>query len=264
MRKIPLNRGASQARRVLEECGLLDDPLEVSCEDIALSRGITDIQAVKIDGAQGRIMIDGDEAIISYDQNISHKGKKKFIVAHELGHFELHRNLFDNQIHTDDARSLSEWYSKGVHEKEANQFAAELLMPSHLFIEQVSGKVFNFDLIKAVANSFETSITAALIRYRILGDFPVAIIFCNNNKVEWSSFSDDFLLQYVPKGMIVPKNSVAKDFYDGEELPLEPEPIDPIDWFVEDFNVEKYMDINFYEQCIQIGKSGVLSCIWND
>jgi len=264
MIKIPNDRATTRAREVLEDCGLLDDPLGLTCEDIALSRGITDVQAIKIDGAQGRIMVDGDEAVISYDRNISYKGKRRFVITHELGHFELHRRLLDNQVHTDDEKSLSDWHTNGKHEIEANLFAAEFLMPSHLFIEQVRGKFFNFDLIKLVSNFFQSSITSALIKYRTLGDFPIAIIFCNDGKVEWSSFSDDFYLQYVPKGMIVPINTIANEFYIGNELPDEPEVIYAMDWFSQDFKVEQYEDVKFYEQCIRVGNNGILSCIWND
>ena len=264
MRVIPSNRGTARARKVLQDCGFLDEPLGLSCEDIALSRGITDIQAIKIDGSQGRIMVDEEEAIISYNRNILHEGKRRFVIAHELGHFELHRDLLNNQIHTDDKKTLSEWYAKGKHETEANQFAAEFLMPSHLFLEQVKGKSFNFDLIKELAESFQSSITSALIKYRVLGDFPIAIVFCENAKVEWSAFSEDFNLQYIPKGINVPINSVANDFYTGEDLPDKPESVDVMEWFSQDFKVEEFVDVNFYEQCIRVGKSGVLSCIWND
>ena len=264
MKKIPTDKGSIKARKVLDDCGILDEPLDLEMEEIALSRGVTDVQSVKIDGAQGRIMVDEEEAIISYDREITHEGKRRFVIAHELGHFELHRNLLDMVVHTDDEKSLCEWYSKGKHEQEANQFASELLMPSHLFIDRVKGKQFDFDLIKNTGSFFESSLTSTLLKYKVLGDFPIAIIFCNNGIVEWSSFSEDFYLQFIPKNMSVPIKSVAYDFYNGEELPDEPEQIEAMDWFYQDFKVEEYEDINFYEQCIRVGKKGVLSCIWND
>lgn len=259
-----LTKAASKARSVLDDCGLLDEPLGLSCEDIALARGVTAIQAIKIDGSQGRIMIDKNDAIISYNKGITHEGKKRFIIAHELGHFELHKDLFNEKIHTDDNKSLSEWFSKGEHEREANEFAAELLMPSHLFINEAKGKPFNFSLIKNIATKFQSSITSSLLRYRVLGDYPIAIVYSDRGRIKWSSFSDDFCLKFIRNGSGVPYNSVAKDFYNGDKLPDEPELIDNTEWFSEDFNVDKYEDINFYEQCIQIGRTGVISCIWND
>lgn len=137
-------------------------------------------------------------------------------------------------------------------------------MPSHLYLEKVSHKIFNLDLIKSVAEIFQTSITSTLIKYLSLGDFPIAIIFSKEGKVEWSSFSNDFLLQYVPKDMDVPQNSVAADFYDGHQLPNEPEPVEALDWFLHDYNIKKYKEVGFYEQCIQVSDRAILSCIWND
>jgi hypothetical protein len=262
MRKVPINRAVKSAQRVLEACGL-DHPLEIPLEDIALSRGVAAVQAVPIRGAQGRIIMDGEDAIISYDSKIEHEGKRRFVIAHELGHYELHKGILD-KIHTDDDKSLNEWYAKGSHEQEANSFAAELLMPSGLFIDQVKGRKFDFDLVRQVADYFGASLTATLLKYRLLGDFPIAIVFCENGKVNWLAFSDDFVLKFIKIGSDIPINSVAYDFFAEGKLPDEPEIIDAEDWFEEDFNCKRYRDIRFYEQCMRIGKTGILSCIWND
>lgn len=264
MRKIPKNRATATAIQSLKKCGIFGNPLELPIEDIALALGVMNVQAINIDGAQGRILIEDDEAIISYNNNIHNESKRRFVIAHELGHFLLHKDIFSKIAHIDDEKTLSEWYAKGVHEKEANQFAAELLMPSELYMRQVRGKMFNFDLIKSVANSFQTSLTSTLLKYRILGDFPLAIIYSKNKKVEWSSFAEDFHLQYVPKGTNVPTNSVAYDFFNDDKLPDEPEEIEAMSWFYQDFKVVDFHDTVFYEQCIRIGKNGVISCIWND
>lgn len=74
MKKIPNDIGSKKARMVLEECGLINDPIALSCEDIAYSRGVTDVKALNIEGSQGRIMIDGNEAVISYDNKIYNEG----------------------------------------------------------------------------------------------------------------------------------------------------------------------------------------------
>jgi len=264
MRKILSNRATTAALKVLDSCGVLNNPLELPVEDLALALGVVDVQGIKIDGAQGRILIEDNEAIISYNKNIQSNSKRRFVIAHELGHYLLHKDILNKITHIDDKKTLSEWYAKGVHEREANRFAAELLMPSKLYLEQVEGKMFNFDLIKLVADFFQTSLTSTLLKYRILGDFPLAIIYSKNKKVEWSSFAEDFHLQYVPKGTKVPTNSVAYDFFNGDELPDEPEEIEAMSWFYQDFKVADFNDTVFYEQCIRIGQNGVLSCIWND
>jgi Zn-dependent peptidase ImmA (M78 family) len=262
MKKIPVNRATQAALKVLDYCGL-DSPLELSLEEIALARGVTSVQPVKIDGAQGRITWDDEDAIISYDSKIELEGKRRFVIAHELGHFELHKGLL-NGIHVDTEKSLNEWFATGSHETEANLFAAELLMPAPLFIEQAGKKRFDFNLIKTLSSAFKTSFTATILRYKDLGDYPLAVIYCEKKRVKWRFFTNDFCLQYLPQGMEVPINTVAIDFFDGDQLPDEPEVIDAEAWFEQDFNLKYHRRKRFYEQCFRIGKDGVLSCIWND
>lgn len=262
MKKVPNNKATIAAQRVLEECGL-DSPLELSLEDIALARGVTAVQPIKIDGAQGRIIWNDDDALISYSDKIDNEGKRRFVIAHELGHFELHKGLL-NGAHMDNEKSLNEWFATGSHETEANLFSAELLMPAPIFMSFSNKRKFDFNLIKELSGIFQTSLTATLLRYKDLGDFPVAVIFCEKGKVKWRCFTNDFCLQYLPLGIKVPINSVASDFFDSGTLPDEPEIIDAEDWFEQDFRLKYYRDTRFYEQCIQIGSDGVLSCIWND
>jgi hypothetical protein len=55
--------------------------------------------------------------------------RKRFTVAHEIGHFLLHRNRIGSYLVED------EWLRSNLstrEEVEANQFAAEALMPKHL------------------------------------------------------------------------------------------------------------------------------------
>lgn len=51
--------------------------------------------------------------------------RKRFTVAHELGHFSLH----DDEVHVDQFRNDQSSEGTHVKEVEANAFAAELLMP---------------------------------------------------------------------------------------------------------------------------------------
>jgi len=265
MMRLSNKKGKSQAIKVLKDTGIYNRPSFFSVEELAYSRGVAKVQKIKIDGAQGWITGGKNTAIISYSDRIKNEAKKRFIIAHEIGHHEMHRHLLNSKIpHRDTNYSLSNWYAKGNHEMEANDFASEILMPSHLFEKMVRAKPFNFDLISEVASNFETSMTASLIKYQGLGDFPIAIIFTDNKEVKWSSFSEDFHSQFIPKGMNVPEFSVANDLYVDGILPDEPEEVAAMEWFCEDRNIEKFKDITFYEQCIQIGENGVLSCIWND
>jgi Zn-dependent peptidase ImmA (M78 family) len=91
-----------------------------------------------------------------------HPNRQKFTAAHELGHFLLHD--FDS-VHVD--RQFKVWLrspasSEGTddEEKEANLFAAELLMPSK-FIDNDLLAIGTFDLFN------ETSIQELAARYGV-------------------------------------------------------------------------------------------------
>lgn len=106
-------------------------------------------------------------------------GRKSFTIAHELGHYFLHRDILDREneivsgskgidtethfmLRSDIGYSSQEYRQQ---ETEANKFAAELLMPREVFIE----KCKELNSIDDVADYFGVSISAATIRADRLG-----------------------------------------------------------------------------------------------
>jgi Zn-dependent peptidase ImmA (M78 family) len=66
---------------------------------------------------------------VSSDRN-NPIGRQRFTAAHELGHAVLHRDAMPEQFLADTHQMLSDPDAKlDAKEREANQFAAELLMP---------------------------------------------------------------------------------------------------------------------------------------
>jgi Zn-dependent peptidase ImmA (M78 family) len=72
--------------------------------------------------------------------------RQRFTIAHELGHLLMHRYTSPHADNKFQVRFRDETSSAGSvrEEVEANQFAAELLMPEHL-IKQAAAR-FSFDL----------------------------------------------------------------------------------------------------------------------
>ncbi|MCE3232322.1 MAG: hypothetical protein K0R98_579 [Rickettsiaceae bacterium] len=93
----------------------------------------------------------------------NHPRRQRFTIAHELGHFFLHRNSMTTFIDESFARSHGD--SRPI-EVEANRFAASLLMPKEIFSEAISsGK----NKISELADYFETSMFAIEVRAKELG-----------------------------------------------------------------------------------------------
>ena len=88
-----------------------------------------------------------------------HDRRKRFTIAHEIGHYMLHESLIKDGI-VEDALLRAEGLSNAV-EAQANAFAADLLMPWHL-IRQQQEKGINS--IEQLADAFDVSRDAMSIR----------------------------------------------------------------------------------------------------
>ena len=94
--------------------------------------------------------------------NANHsKKRRRFTIAHELGHYALHRDLIGNEI-TDDALYRSRL--GGPIERQANRFAAELLMPWNLVVESIEQGI---NTVEELAEKFDVSKSAMSIRLEV-------------------------------------------------------------------------------------------------
>lgn len=97
--------------------------------------------------------------------NASHQTQRqRFTAAHELGHYIYHRELLgegvgDNRAYRAVGSSKPNPMVRPVHERQANSFAANLLMPKHALV----GIPPNAD-VAALARQFGVSEAAMKIR----------------------------------------------------------------------------------------------------
>lgn len=145
--------------------------------DIARKKGAR-IAVDSLEGdLSGFLFRDGVQTVIGV--NTHHAAvRQNFTVAHELGHLLLHDQDYE-QLHVDRAfptvRLRDDDSSKGVsdYEKEANLFAAELLMPVHFLEHDLAGRV-GLDLhddgfIPTLAKKYGVSVQALMFRLQNLG-----------------------------------------------------------------------------------------------
>ena len=107
--------------------------------------------------------------------------RQYFTIAHEIGHFVLHQDILDNNITVPTYYKTGEGINNCVmarssieftnsieykrNETQANQFAANLLMPKDEFIKQAN----LCDNLIDLAQIFKVSVGAASIRANSLG-----------------------------------------------------------------------------------------------
>lgn len=105
--------------------------------------------------------------------------RSRFSIAHELGHLFLHMGFL---VNPQKWNTLSQEYSDSIfyrkadvrrlEEFEANEFAAEFLMPSDHFITFVNSLVLNGKVnIQPIASYFDVSLEAVKFRGKFLGVF---------------------------------------------------------------------------------------------
>jgi Zn-dependent peptidase ImmA (M78 family) len=102
---------------------------------------------------------------ISYDETVLVPGRINFTIAHELGHYLLHRKQSDIfQCGKSEMLDYASPESMRI-ESQANTFASYLLMPRNDFEAQISGQELTFELLRHCADRYQTSLTATVIKW---------------------------------------------------------------------------------------------------
>ncbi len=132
-----------------------------------------------------------------------HHPRTRFSAAHELGHFfiEHHRACLLRGTRPHPSRS-ERWENDVMMEREADSFAAALLMPEWLMRPLVNEAELTAETVDELAGRFQTSRVSTAIRAVQLSDFPVAVAGIRDGAVKWS-FQADCL---VPAGCYPPEH----------------------------------------------------------
>lgn len=258
-----MSKAIAAVKAIYNDCGITD-PLELTIEEIIHSKNIL-IKVEAIEGADGRILMRDNSAIITINSDIDFNPKKRFILAHELGHFELHR--FSRKLYNDNDETLNHSYQKyfSIEEVEANEFASEFLMPTKLFHAECIGKVFNPTIFNHLANRFQVSKTAAILKYAMKdnGNHPIFIVCCQNNKMKWFKMSHDWkYYSLFSKGLSPPTGSIAYEVFQNGMSNYNDEYniIWKSDWFV---LKKDEPDSEFFEYCFFVPiLNYMISVIW--
>ncbi len=148
--------------------------IPIDVHQIALNLGLTVIERDLEDQVSGMLVIKKGRTTIVVNEN-HHSNRKRFTVAHEIGHYELHRD--QDQVFIDATpvffRDTTSAEGRSLQEVAANTFAAELLMPEQNMREILHSQpidVFDDAAIRRIANQFGVSSQALTIRLTRLGD----------------------------------------------------------------------------------------------
>lgn len=151
---------------------------------------ITMVQGLDLSkGVEGMLMPHPDgpgEWGIVYNSTIRSRGRQNFTLAHELGHYLLHRHAHPRGLQCT-SRSMADWSTgRGTIEAEANTFASYLLMPLDDFREQISGRVIDIDAMTGIADRYAVSLTAAILKWLSITGSRAMIVVSRDGFIDWA------------------------------------------------------------------------------
>jgi len=145
------------------------------------------IQGENLDCFEGMLKANKSRSrwLILYNDGVGSEGRKRFTIAHEFGHYILHRHqqdIFecgDGDIETGDNNERD-------IEAEADLFASTLLMPLDDFRRQVDGQPISFDLLGHCANHYGVSLTAAALRWTEIAPKRAVLVASRDDHMLWA------------------------------------------------------------------------------
>lgn len=185
--------------------------------------------------------------------------RHRFSFAHELGHYFIDEHAIAlAQNKSAGHCSVTGFISDSVVEREADLFAASLLMPKTRLIRQYSlNRRFSFEIIEGLTKTFQVSTLAALYRVFYLDLHPMMIVKVVNGRLQGMPLrSKDFYFWLRDKQL--PDDSGAYHFFHSNKK-FKTRELYAFDWFKTD-STQK-----IYEHCLYLEKMNTVICIiWCD
>lgn len=127
---------------------------------------------------------------IGYASSIESDGRRRFTIAHEFGHYLIHREKYPNgfQCRPEDMAAWDSEYNR--LEAEANQFAANLLLPRDDFRLQIDPKAkVDLDTLGRCAERYGVSLMAATLRWLSFTQRRALLVVSREGYILWARSS---------------------------------------------------------------------------
>jgi len=179
--------------------------------NVAPEAPIGELQARELKGFEGGLFWLKERKVwaLLYHPHPDLPGRSNFTVAHEFGHYVLHRKL-------QEAFQCSQSATLGITgariEREADQFASYLLMPIDDYTQQVQGRRITLDLLGECADRYGVSLTAAMLKWLEFTDQPAVAVMGREGMLHWwkaSGSAKRYTFGTLQEGMELPSGSLA-------------------------------------------------------
>ena len=185
--------------------------------------------------------------------------RTRFTIGHELGHYFLNHHRAYLMRYKNSHMSRGEFLTDLVVEKEADSFAASIIMPTRLARPIVNRAELTVGRIDEIAEHFHASPVSATFRCVSLSDFPCAVAGIRDGKVAWI-FPSGPLIQagIYPNRGFLPANAIEpwRDFRNGRVDVSEDEGR-VLDWF-NIYERDELAKIHVSEEYLPVNRMGTL------
>lgn len=192
-------RRLSDAERLLQGYGVRE-PKQIDLEAIAWDLGAF-VKYGRIDGCEARIVGAPTRAVITIDPSTG-ETRARFSLGHELGHWRRHRG----EVLMCDKGMIGSMEHASRKEREADQFAADILMPHYIF--EPMARSFDkpsFRCIDELSTAFQTSRKATARQFVNMNTCP-CIVICHGSRGRlWFHRSDSWPKRWFPKDELDPQ-----------------------------------------------------------
>lgn len=127
---------------------------------------------------------------IIYNNRIRSKGRINFTLAHEFGHYLLHRLAYPQGMRCGE-QDVVRWDSEyGQVEHQANVFAANFLMPLDDFRRQIADRSkIDLDLIEHCRDRYRVSLIATILRWLSYTEKRAVLVVSRDGFILWARSS---------------------------------------------------------------------------
>ncbi len=242
----------AQAEALIAELGI-SEPADLDVEAIAFDAGV-EVHYASLTGCEATLVGFNDRAVATINRSGS-RGRERFSIAHEVGHWKLHRGKSFRCRVDGPGDNIA---SNRPFEREADTFASHLLMPAPIFNPAVKaiGRP-GFSQLAALANDFESSLTASTLRLAMVDTLPVIVACYGAQGLKWHTAA-----AYVPKRWWVKKqldeDTFAFDLLKRGKACARPGKQSADAWF-ENHDADEYEVI---EDCVSVRSGEVLVLLY--
>jgi Zn-dependent peptidase ImmA (M78 family) len=194
---------------------LLNDRGKTRIEDVEelvgeLGLSIREVNSTGFEGALIRVS-QNRKAIIALKREIREPARRRFTIAHEIGHFVLPDHGQDECYCK--STTIESWKTHSIRkqEYEANRFASEILLPAKMLYPIVNEKNITFARIKSFAETFNTSLTATTVKCVEVTEETCAVVCGVSREVKWVAKSESFHY-FIPNMRLGPDSLAGRLF----------------------------------------------------